>query len=97
MTFIAPVLIVMMAGGVVVGRRLERMIPRDATADEKINKYQTARIIALATQEGPALMVIALGLISGARGWIITAAAVGVWSMFIARPRREDLEALLRR
>ena len=95
-TMVAPVLLAMMAGGVVLGRRLESGIPRDAPDDEKINRYQTARIIALATQEGPALAVIAMGLISGAGGWIAAAAAVGVWSMFLARPRREDLEALLR-
>lgn len=95
-TFIAPVLLVMMAAGVVLGRRLESAIPRDADSTEKVNRYQMARIIALATQEGPALLVIVLGMLSGAGGWIVAAAAVGVWSMFLARPRRDDLESLLR-
>ena len=95
-TMAAPVLLVMMFGGVVLGRRLEAGIPRDASDEEKINRYQTARVIALATQEGPALMVIGMGLVSAATAWILAAAVAGAWSMFLARPRRDDLEALLK-
>ena len=95
-TMLAPVLLVMMAGGVVLTRRMEGNIPADAGPEEKIIRYQTARIIGLATQEGPALMVIVLGMLAGATAWILAAGLLGVWSMFLARPKRDDLEALLR-
>ena len=92
----APVLLLLMAGGVIVGRRMEAAIPRSATREEKIQRYQVARILAMATQEGPALAMIILSMLAGAASWVIGAAAVGVWTMFLARPRRDDLEALLR-
>lgn len=93
---IAPVLMLVMAGGLVVGRRLESAIPRDAPFTEKIQRYQAARMVAMACQEGPALAIMALSMLAGSRNWVIGAATVGLWTMFLARPRREDLEALLR-
>ena len=97
LTMLAPALVVMMAGGLVLGRRLEAMIPRDAEPAEKAQRYQTARIVSLAMQEGPALAIIVLSMLAGATTWLIAGVAVGVAAMFIARPRRDDLEALLRR
>ena len=95
-TMVAPLLLVLMAGGLVIGRRMEAAIPRGAPVPERINRYQSARIVSLALQEGPALAVIALGMVSAATAWILAAGLLGVWSMFLSRPRREDLEALLR-
>ena len=95
-SMISLVLMLVMAGGLVAGRRLESAIPRDTPSTEKIQRYQAARIIAMACQEGPALAIMALSMLAGSRNWVIGAATVGVWTMFLARPRREDLEALLR-
>ena len=96
LVIVAPILMVMMAGGMVVGLRLQGAIPRDAPPEEKIQRYQMARIVAMALQEGPALAIMVLSMLAGSRNWIIGAAAVGVWTIFLARPRREDLEAILR-
>ena len=96
LSMIAPVLMVMMVGGIVVGNRLERAIPRGAPPAERIHRYQAARIVAMASQEGPALAIMILSLLAGERTWVIAAAALGIWTLFLARPRREDLEALLR-
>ena len=96
LVIVAPILMVMMAGGMVVGLRLQGAIPRDAPPEEKIQRYQMARISAMALQEGPALAIMVLSMLAGSRNWIIGAAAVGVWTIFLARPRREDLEAILR-
>ena len=96
LVIVAPVLMVMMAGGIVLGPRLQGVIPREASPEEKVQRYQVARIVAMALQEGPALAIIVISALAGSRNWIIGAAALGVWTLFLARPRREDLEALLR-
>lgn len=96
MNLIVPLAVVLMAGGLVLGRTLEGQIPRDAEAEVKIQRYQTARIVTLAMQEGPALMIIVVAMLAGAATWIAVGAALGVASMFIARPNRDDLEGLLR-
>lgn len=97
MNLFAPVLLVLMAGGIVVGRRLEGSIDREAEDAVIVQRYQAARIVGLALIEGPALAIIALSLVAGTGGWILGGAGAALWAMYLARPRREDLEALLRR
>jgi hypothetical protein len=94
---VAPLLLAMMAGGIVLARRVEGTIPEDAAHEAKVRRYQSARIAALSMQEGPALAVIVLSVLAGVRSWVIGAVAVGMWTMFLLRPRRDELEALLRR
>jgi hypothetical protein len=94
---VAPMLLVVMAGGIVLARRMEGTLAGDAGDEARIQRYQTARIVALAMQEGPALAIIVLSVLAGVRSWVVAAVAVGVWTMFLVRPRRDELEALLRR
>ncbi len=96
MAVIAPLALVMMAAGLVLGRRLQNAIAAELSPEDKIRRYQTARIIALASQEGPVLAVGVLSLLTGSVSWVTGVTLVGVWTMFLARPRRDDLEALLR-
>jgi hypothetical protein len=96
MPAVAPALMLVMIAGVALGHHLERRIAPDASADDKLNAYASARLVAMAMQEGPALAVIAFSLVTGSPNWAIAAGAVGVWTMFLTRPKREDVERLLR-
>ena len=96
MMAIAPAFMLMMVGGIFLGHRLEGRIRGDAEERDKIDAYFAARIVAMALQEGPALAVIVFSLLTGTPNWTIAAAALGVWTMFLARPKRGDVERLLR-
>jgi len=93
----APVLVVMMFAGPVTGRRLEERIPRELAPSERLQRYQAARIVALALCEGPGLLAIVLALLSDQASWALAGGAASIWFMILARPRREDAERLVRR
>lgn len=84
-----------MAVGLVLGRRLEARIGSGEPAD-RFQQYQTARIVSLAIVEGMGLFVIALSFVSGAGTWALGAGAVTIWVMVLGRPRRQDVDRLLR-
>jgi hypothetical protein len=88
---VGPSAVVMMAGALMVRRKLLGTIPADSQGDERLARYNAAVIISLALIEGPGLLIIVLSLVSNAPGWIPAGAAVTVLMMVLARPRREEL------
>lgn len=74
----------------------KRELPRDGEADTRLDKHQTWSLVAWALQEGGALLGIALSLLSGQAAWIVGVWALAAVAMGLTRPRREELDELLR-
>jgi hypothetical protein len=88
---VGPAAVVMMAGALLVRRKLLDAIPAGSGSDERLGRYQAAVITSLALIEGPGLLIIVLSLVSGVPSWIPAGAAVTLLMMVLARPRREEL------
>jgi hypothetical protein len=91
MRVVGPSAVVMMAGALMVRRRLLDAIPVSAGTNERLTRYSAAVIMSLALIEGPGLLIIVLSLVSNAPSWIPAGAAVTLLMMVLARPRREEL------
>lgn len=96
LTFAVPGFLAIMVVGLFVGAGLERRIPAGAGSDDKAQAYFSARVVAMSMQEAPTLALIVLSLLTGTPILAAAATVVGVWTTFLTRPRREDLERLLR-
>jgi hypothetical protein len=88
---VGPAAVVIMAGALLVRRKLLDAIPAGSGSDERLGRYQAAVITSLALIEGPGILIVALGLVSNAPSWISAGAAVTLMMMVLARPRREEL------
>lgn len=92
----APLLLfvpVSLAAGMVLRRREPS---REGDAEQVLNRYLTASLVAWALQEGGALLGLVVCLLTGQPTWI-----AGVWmlaavAMGLTRPRREELDELFR-
>ncbi|MEJ2203045.1 MAG: hypothetical protein P8170_02940 [Gemmatimonadota bacterium] len=93
----APALVVLMFLGLAIGRRLEAAIPRDLTPELGLQRYQAARIVALAMCEGPGLVAIVFSMLSDQPLWALAGGAACGWFMFLGRPRRSEAERYARR
>lgn len=91
MRVVGPSAVVMMAGALMVRRKLLEGIPAGSRADDRLTRYQAAVITSLALIEGPGLLIIVLSLVSNSPSWIPAGTAVTLLMMLLARPRREEL------
>ena len=91
MRVVGPSAVAMMAGALMVRRKLLEAIPAGSRADDRLTRYRAAVITSLALIEGPGLLIIVLSLVSNAPRWIPAGAAVTLLMMMLARPRREEL------
>ena len=80
-----------MAGGVFIRRLMISKIPTQAPAQERLSSYRTASIVALALMESGGLIVITLGLLSGAATWVLAGGGAAAVLMFLARPNAEEI------
>lgn len=86
----AVVAILYMAAAVLVRRRLVAAIPRDADTESRVARYQSATIVGLALLESGGLVVITLGLLADAPGWILAGGLAALWMMVLGRPRADE-------
>ena len=83
-----------LAGGLAF-RRAARVRRGDA-ADATLSAYQTHILVATALLEGPGLLGVAVCFLAAQGGWALGVGGVTVFAMVLARPRREELDRLLR-
>jgi hypothetical protein len=86
----AVVAILYMAAAVLVRRRLVTSIPRGADDETRLGRYQAATIVGLALLESGGLVVITLGMLADAPGWILAGGTAAIWMMILGRPRAEE-------
>ena len=80
-----------MAGVVLARRLLIARIPAQAPAEERLASYRTASIVALALMEAGGLIVITLGLLSGASLWVLAGGGAAAALMFLAKPTADEI------
>lgn len=71
-------------------------IPRAGEPAARLTAWQNRVILASALQEGGGLMALVVSLLSGQPTWALGAWAVTILVMGLARPAREELDALMR-
>jgi hypothetical protein len=81
-----PFVLLYMGAGLILRRALVAAIPPDAAPEAKLAKYRSATIIGLALPESGGLVLITLGLMSGAATWVLAGGGGAVVLMFVARP-----------
>jgi hypothetical protein len=91
-----PWVVATMAGGLLLGRRLQAATPRRALPEARLARYQTARIATFAVQEAGGLFFSVAAFLAGEPVYVLAGAGVGLWGMLIARPKRNEVERLLR-
>lgn len=72
-------------------RRMVDAIPRNADDETRLARYQVAMIVGLALLESGGLLLVTLGMLSGAPGWALAGGAASLWMMARARPRPDEL------
>lgn len=82
-----------MVGGIVFRRR---ELKRSGESEQRLNAYQTQVIIGGAMQEGGGLLGLALALAAGQPTWALGLWALTAVAMGLTRPRRDELDQLLR-
>lgn len=80
----------------VVERRL-REAPVDASRSEVAARFQTGTVVGFALREAPGLLGLVLSLLSGTLAWALAFAGASVAAMALGWPKREELEARLRK
>ena len=80
-----------MVGGVFVRRTMVERIPRDAEPEARMAAYQTAVILGLALSESGGLILVTLGMLTGASTWVLAGGASAAVLMFMARPTGEEI------
>jgi hypothetical protein len=73
-----------------------RRLPTGMPGPEALNRYQARFVFAAVAQEAGAVFGIGLALLAGEPRWILMVAGMTTFVMIRIRPRRRELERLIR-
>ncbi len=91
MNLVGGVVILQLVASLMLRRRMLAAIPDGVPAEERVGRYATVSIVALALLEAGGLFVITFALVSGAATWVLAGGGASVVLMLIARPSAEEL------
>lgn len=91
MNVAGAVVLLYMAGTVVVRRRMIGQIDPDDPAELRRSAYATAVIVGVALTEGGGLILITLGLVTGAATWILAGGLGAAFIILLAKPTGEEV------
>lgn len=90
LTVAAATVVVYMAGGLVVRRRMVDAIPAGVDEETHFARYQTATLVGLGLLESGGLLLVTLGLLANAPTWVLAGGAASLCMMTLARPRKNE-------
>ena len=93
MNLIGAGVLAYMVGGVFARRTMVERIPRDAAPEARMGAYQTAVIVGLALSESGGLILVTMGMLTGAPTWVLAGGGAAAILMFMARPTGEEIGA----
>lgn len=91
MNYVGAGVIVYMMVAVFARRTMLAQIPTDATTEERLRRYRTVTLVALAMMEAGGLVVITLGMMAGSATWVFAGGAAAAGTMFMARPTASEI------